>query len=120
MLPKEPKRRHKYGARRAYLPAVDRWFASVRERDAAAALLIRQQQGEIRGLRFQAPYDLVVNGQIVCRYIADFVFAERWQPPGFGEGWRTVVADAKGFRTDVYKLKRALMKACHGIEIREL
>jgi hypothetical protein len=30
-----------------------------------------------------------------------------------------IVEDSKGVRTPVYKLKKKLMLACHGIEIRE-
>jgi hypothetical protein len=106
----------KFYNRRAYLPAIDRWFASERERDRAAELLVRQQRGEIRGLRFQVPVDLAVNGVHVCRYVADFMWSE-WAGPA---GWQTVVADAKGYRTDTYKLKKALLFALHGIAIREL
>lgn len=110
--------------RRAYLPAIDRWFASQRERDAAAALLVRQQRGEIQGLRFQVRYPLAVNGVTVCAYVADFVFEEwaLWRPlVGRPQhAWLTVVADAKGFRTDLYRIKKRLMLAIYNIEIREL
>ena len=44
------------------------------------------------------------------KYKADFRYIEK------GE---TVVEDVKGMRTPVYNLKRHLMKAVHGIEIRE-
>ena len=55
-------------------------------------------------------FKLVVNGTLIARYRADFVYIR---------GGRRVVEDAKGFRDRVYKLKRALMLACHGIEILE-
>jgi hypothetical protein len=55
-------------------------------------------------------FRLIVGGVLVCRYRADFVYVE--------SGAR-VVEDVKGFRTVVYKLKRRLMLACHGIEIKE-
>lgn len=45
------------------------------------------------------------------RYVADFV----WE-----EGGKTVVADVKGVAVDVYKVKRHLMKAVHGIDILEI
>lgn len=47
-----------------------------------------------------------------CEYVADFVYKD-------GHG-RTVVEDAKGYRTDVYKLKKKLMLYVHGIEIMEV
>ena len=43
-------------------------------------------------------------------YIADFVYYE---------GKKEIVEDVKGYRTDVYKLKKRLMWVVHGIEIRE-
>jgi hypothetical protein len=112
----------KYGSRRTYLAAIDRWFASQREANAAAELLIRQQQGEVRGLRFQARYSLDVNDEHVCDYICDFVYEERCpaRDTSMGEAWVTVVADSKGFRTREYLIKKKLMRACHSIEIREM
>lgn len=49
------------------------------------------------------------------RYVADFVYDE---PDGAG-GWRRVVEDSKGHRTDAYRIKRHLMATVHGIQIRE-
>jgi len=46
------------------------------------------------------------------RYIADFVYKD-------DEG-KTVVEDAKGVLTPVYKLKRHLMMHVHGIKINEI
>lgn len=59
----------------------------------------------------QPVYRLEVNGTHVCKYIADF----RWLENG-----QEHVADAKGFKTQVYELKKRLMLACGGIEIEEL
>jgi hypothetical protein len=54
-----------------------------------------------------------VGGKLICRYIADFIFDEERDG-----SWHPVVADAKGNITPVYKLKKKLMAACLGIEIR--
>jgi len=115
-------RRSKYGSRRAYVAEIDRWFASQHEASTAVALLRRQQAGEIRGLRFQVRYSLDVQDDHVCDYIADFVFEERCpaRDTSMGEAWVTVVADAKGWPTPVYLLKKKLLRACHGVAIREL
>lgn len=48
-----------------------------------------------------------------CDYIADFVYTDA----GTGE---TVVEDAKGMKTEVYKIKRKLMLYIHGIRIKEV
>jgi hypothetical protein len=66
----------------------------------------------IFNLQCQTPYDLVVNGVKVCRYVADFVYVDT-------DGNR-IVEDVKGVRTAVYALKAKLMKACLGITIHEI
>jgi hypothetical protein len=78
--------------------------------------------GEICNLELQVPFSLDIGEVHICKYLADFCYLER-APGGL---WRPVVEDFKGKKgkgggimTDVYKLKRKLMKAIHGIEIRE-
>ena len=48
------------------------------------------------------------NGTHICDYIADAVYFE---------GQKRVVYDSKGFETDVFKIKKALMKALLGIHV---
>jgi hypothetical protein len=86
-------------------------FDSKREANRYGLLKLRQRLKEIRNLRCHVLYTLAVNDVAVCKYEADFVYEE-------GNG--TVVEDVKGVRTAVYKLKKKLMKACLGIEIREV
>jgi len=85
-------------------------FASKKEARQDAKLLLRQQHGQIRELRRQVPYPFVINGIEVAEYIADWTY---W------EGDAHIVHDAKGRRTDVYKLKKRLLLALYGVEIRE-
>lgn len=47
-----------------------------------------------------------------CSYVADFVYTTR-------DG-KLVVEDAKGFRTEAYKLKKKLMLWRYGIDIKEV
>ncbi len=108
----------KYHSRRTFVPELDRWFASAHEADQAVILWRRQQAGEIRNLRFQVHFPIQINGLHVCDYVSDFVYEEK---PG--NHWLysdTVVADAKGYRTAVYRLKARLMKAVLGIDVIEL
>jgi len=86
-------------------------FASKREARRYAELKIELQAGELTDLKLQKRFALCVNGVHVCDYIADFVYRRH--------GVR-VVEDAKGKATDVYKIKRALMRAIYGIEIVEV
>lgn len=74
------------------------------------------QQGElIRDLEAhpQPAFDLVVNDVKICRYLADFSYYDI-------EMDREVVEDVKGHATEVYKLKKKLMLACHGVEVEEV
>jgi hypothetical protein len=80
-------------------------------------LKLLELAGQITNLRRQVRYRMVVNGVHVCDYIAD---ADYWVPikPGSSK-LRLVVEDKKGFKTPVYKLKKKLMLAVHGVEIVE-
>ncbi len=86
-------------------------FASQKEARRYGVLKLLERAGKVHGLRLQVSYALCVNEVLVARYVADFVYTE---------AGRVVVEDVKGFRTPVYKLKRKLMWACHGIEIKEV
>lgn len=107
------RRRSKYRAAPTVLNG--RRFDSKREAEHALSLQLMEQIGDIRGLRFQVAYPLEVNGHLVARYVADFVYDE-WRDGA----WWPVVADAKGVKTPVYRLKAKLMQAIYGIDIREV
>jgi hypothetical protein len=88
-------------------------FASKHEAGEYQKLKALELGRKIRDLRLQVRYPMHVNGELVCVYVADFTF------------WRVdtgefVVADAKGYATAIYKLKKKLMRAVYGIEIVEL
>lgn len=99
----------KYGAVRTEVDGIV--FASKSEARRYSELKLAQAAGEISGLELQVKYPLVVNGVKVADYVCDFRYRER------GRG--LVVEDRKGMRTPVYRLKRKLMKAIHGIDIFE-
>lgn len=79
---------------------MNRWIVLCHLRDA----------GRISALQRQVRFPLEVNGVLICTYVADFTYIE----DGF-----YIVEDAKGFVTDVYDLKRKLLKALKGITVRE-
>ena len=85
-------------------------FHSKREATRYQDLRVMQQAGLISGLALQPKYPLEVNGVKIGNYIGDFLYTENGQ---------RVVEDTKGVKTPVYKLKRRLMLALYGIEIRE-
>ncbi len=86
-------------------------FASKREADRYAELRLELLAGEISALELQKRYSLDVNGVHICDYVADFVYKR--------DGLQ-IVEDAKGKATDLYKIKRALMRAVLSIEIVEV
>lgn len=104
-----PTRRPKYNNRQTTVDGIP--FDSRHEATQYLALKAREQMGEITDLELQVKFPIVVNGQKVCAYIADFVYRERGQK---------VIADAKGVKTAVYRLKKKLVKAVYGLDIVEL
>ena len=89
-------------------------FDSVKESKRWAELQFMERAGEIKNLQRQVRIPIVINGVKVCTYIADFTYEELGG---------VVVEDVKSEFTrkdPVYRLKNKLMKACHGIDIREV
>ena len=72
-------------------------------------LKMMRANGLINDFRRQVDFPLEVNGVHITIYRADFVVE---YPDG-----TTVVEDTKGVITEVFRLKKLLMKAIHGIEI---
>ena len=112
----EPKKvpRAKFGNKKTEVDGVV--FHSRREAARYRVLKSMELAGEIRGLQCQTKYRLEVNGVLVCTYKADFTYEE--QIIGT-PAWRAVVEDVKGYPNDRWPMKKKLMKACHGVEIRE-
>lgn len=110
--------RSKYGNKRTKVG--DAVFASRKEARYYNFLLVLQDQGKIHSLRCQVPFTFMINGEAmrnpdtnrVIKYVADFEYFT-------SEGERKIV-DVKGFKTDIYKIKKALMLACNGILIEEV
>jgi hypothetical protein len=102
---------HKYRAKRITVDGVK--FDSQREAERAGELLYRVKAGEIVDLRIHHGYEIRVNGVFIGVYEADFVYLV----VANGE---EVVEDAKGVRTPLYKLKKKLVEAIHGIRIQEV
>lgn len=88
-------------------------FDSRKEARRWGELQLLESLGEISDLQRQVRIPIRVNGVAVCRYVADAVYVEN--------GTR-VIEDTKSpitRRNPVYRLKRKLLQAAHGITIRE-
>ena len=96
-----------------------KWFDSKKEMHRYQHLELLERAGKIKNLCCQVVYDLLpitrIGGQTQRKttYTADFVY---WDIEKDCE----VIEDAKGMRTDVYKIKRKLMWEILGKEVREV
>lgn len=97
-----------------------RGYASKHEANVSANLHALERGGVIRDLQEQVKFELIPKqqGEQSCIYVADFTYYEI-NANGHGRD-EFVVADAKGFRTPIYVIKRKLMLWRHGIRISEL
>jgi hypothetical protein len=87
-------------------------YDSKKEAEYAYRLDLLKQVGEVVKWYRQVRLPLDVNGQKVCTYIVDFVVH-------CNDGSIEHV-DVKGYKTDVYKLKKKLVKAVLDIDIKEV
>lgn len=111
ILTGQAKEKPKSKFRNQKVTTEDGRFDSKREASRWNVLRLEEKAGRITKLRRQVAFSLSVNGEHVAKYVADFVY-ER-------DGER-IVEDAKGFRTELYVMKRKLMAAVHGITIIEV
>lgn len=125
-------RRRKYGNTKITVDGIQ--FDSKREAYRYQELKLLERAGVISLLQRQTKFQLIPDqhapsnavytkgprkgqrkpGKLLeheCSYIADFCYIQN------GE---TVVEDAKGMRTAVYRIKRKLMLERYGIQIKEV
>lgn len=87
-------------------------YDSKKEAKRAADLDLLIKAGEVESWERQPSFDFVLNGQKICTYIADFRVT---YPDGAVE-----IEDVKGVKTAVYRIKKKMMKAFYGIDVKEL
>lgn len=125
-------RRRKYGNTKITVDGIQ--FDSKREAARYRELKLLERAGVISFLQRQTKFQLIPDqhapsnaiytkgprkgqrkpGKLLeheCSYIADFCYIRN------GE---TVVEDAKGYRTEVYRIKKKLMLERYGIQIKEV
>ena len=124
----------KYGNRKVEADGIV--FDSAREAARYKELKLAERAGAIRDLQRQVEFLLIPaqyenlgetgkrRGKCLeraCKYIADFVYTveEKAILPGHRK-FVMVVEDAKGVRTEGYKIKKKLMLQKYGIQIREV
>lgn len=104
------KKTNKYGNKKTEYSG--RLYDSKKEANRAAELDVLVRGGVVRNWQAQPRFHFQYGGVKICSYVADFRVE-------YTDG--TVdIEDVKGYKTDVYKLKKKMMKAFYGIEIKEL
>jgi len=103
---------NKYGAQKTKFMGYT--FDSRWEAERWGELTAMERGGSIKDLERQIKYDIVVNGEKICKYVADF----RYNQIEEDGSQKEIVEDAKGVETADFKLKKKLMKAVYGIEIK--
>lgn len=87
-------------------------FDSKREARRYQELRLLEKAGEIQDLLLQPSFDLIVQGgKVIGKYYADFKYRM---------GTKVVIEDAKGAKTDVYRLKKKIVEAVHMVKIVEV
>lgn len=101
----------KYGNQKTEIDGIR--FDSKREAERWAELRLLEKAGLITDLERQKQFEVIpkTNKYRAAYYVADFVYKTNGQ---------TIVEDSKGMKTQVYLLKKKLMYARYGIEIREV
>ena len=101
----------KYRNRRTVVNGVV--FDSKREAERWCELCLMANAGAIENLQRQVKFEILpkTDKYRARHYIADFVYRENG---------KLVVEDAKGAKTQVYLLKKAMMYERYGIDIHEV
>ena len=88
-----------------------RRYASKREAKYCENLIQLEKAGKIGGLELQRRFQILgPKGELICVYVADAAFWDHEQD-------RFRVIDVKGVETDVFKIKRKLMRVFNGIDV---
>ena len=89
-------------------------FDSKKEAKRYWELKMLERAGLISDLKTQVPYTLIDKSEYgrEIKYLADFVYYDVGSQ-------KIIVEDTKGFRTDIYKLKKRLLSERYGIIIKE-
>lgn len=87
-------------------------FDSLKEGKRYMELKLLQKSGQIQDLKIQVPFILFEKNKYgnKMKYLADFVYMQN------GE---TIVEDVKGFKTQVYKIKKRILAEKYNIIIKE-
>ena len=110
--------RSKYGAKKTQVDGIT--FASKAEARRYGELKLLERAGEISDLRLQPGFELAPSVKFTgaaratpaLRYRADFSYLDA--------SGRRIIEDVKGMPTTAYRMRRHLMLALLGVEVKEV
>lgn len=105
------KKKNKYGAKKSIVDGIK--FDSKKEADHYISLKLLLNNKKIKDLELQVKYPVFINDKKIFNYIADFTYTDI-------ETGNKHVIDVKGFKTDIYKLKKKAVEAYYNINILEV
>lgn len=105
----KPRRGNKFGAKKTMFEGI--LFDSKREAEVYRDLKLLERSGRISGFERQRKFELIVNGEIVGIYRADFAFIDHDQDGRFR------VVDVKGVVTREFKRVQKIIKAIYNIDV---
>ncbi len=100
--------KNKYGAKKTEADGI--MFDSKKEAIRYLELKRMEVAGIINDLQLQPRFDIVVNDIFCGFYKADFAYYDD------RDDW--IVEDVKGMRTPVFNLKKKIVEALYGVEIK--
>lgn len=98
--------RSKYNSRKTVVDGIK--FDSAKEANRYKELIILRRDGEITHFLMQVPF--LLDGGVV--YKLDFLIFWTYAPPTY--------EDVKGFKTQIYRLKKKMVEAKYPITIEEV
>lgn len=102
-------------------------FDSKRELERYRELALLEKAGKITDLKHHVVFSFDINGVHICKYEADFQYHDNASNVGVIEDVKPKFKDEAGCKkyqhTDIYRrflVKKRLMLALHGIDVREV
>ena len=119
---------NKYGAKKIQVDGMT--FDSKAEYKRWCELKLMERAGEIIDLKRQVPFTICESWKIdgitsrERKYIADFVYYEKYYADDKTIMWKQVVEDVKGYTKgaayNMFSLKKALMGKFYGVVVKEI
>jgi hypothetical protein len=91
-------------------------FDSQKEARRYSVLKTLESDGDISDLELQPKFHIVLNGEKICTYIADFRYFDNYTKGAVTED----VKSAATRKIPIYRLKKKLVEAQFGITISEV